>query len=63
MQSGSVIWWMAAFCGLVLLLALGSRFTPHARIRRRLRKTHRRLISRSHRPSVQLSVKTRKPRR
>jgi hypothetical protein len=51
-------WWLIALFGLIALLAIGSRLTSSARVRRRLRKTHRRLVSKASRPSVQFNVKT-----
>ena len=42
----------------VILVVLAVRFSSRARLRRRLRKTHGRVVSRARRPSVQLNVKT-----
>jgi hypothetical protein len=44
--------------GVALLMVVGMvRFSPAARLRRRLRKTHNRIVSKGHQPSVRLSVK------
>jgi hypothetical protein len=58
MQNNSMIWWLIAMFAFVLLLGIGSKLTRQSRTQRRLRKTHGRIISRSQRPSVQLSVKS-----
>jgi hypothetical protein len=49
---------IAAVIGVVLLLILLPRLSPDARLRRRLRKTHSRIVSKTQRPSVKFSVKT-----
>jgi hypothetical protein len=45
----------------LILVAFGlvavSRLAPNARLRRRLRKTHSRIVSKARQPSVQLNVK------
>jgi hypothetical protein len=41
----------------ILLLAIVPRLFPHARLRRRLKKTHSRIITKSQHPSVKFSVK------
>jgi hypothetical protein len=48
--------------GIIALAALGLavllvRFSPNARLRRRTRRTHGRIVSKAQRPSVRLSVK------
>ncbi|HZL44123.1 MAG TPA: hypothetical protein VFD66_12695 [Verrucomicrobiae bacterium] len=48
-------------CSAVVLIGLIVAIvfaTPTARLRRRLKKTHSRIISKSERPSVKFSVKT-----
>jgi hypothetical protein len=57
MHDESLIWPVVAVAAVILLWAAFSRFSPSARLRRRLRRTHSRIISRAQRPSVKLSVK------
>jgi hypothetical protein len=47
-----------AVCGLALLAA---QFSPEARLRRRRRKSHGRLVAKARRPMVRFSVKVPKP--
>jgi hypothetical protein len=47
-----------ALAGIVLLLLFLPRLTPTARLRRRLRKTHGRIVSKARGPTVKFSVKT-----
>jgi hypothetical protein len=42
----------------VLLMAALSQLSPAARLRRRLRKTHSRIVSKTKEPTVKFSVKT-----
>jgi hypothetical protein len=49
---------IAAVAAAVLLLMLLPRLSPDARLRRRLRKTHSRIVSKSRQPSVKFSVKS-----
>lgn len=54
-----VLTWLAfGLATVALLLLLAAVFSPNARLRRRLRKTHNRIISKTDRPSVKFSVKT-----
>ena len=47
--------------GLSLLVMAGIvLFSPSARLRRRLKKTHSRVVAKAPRPMVRLSVKTRR---
>ena len=56
-------YWLAGAVALGFLIH-GSTdwFTPAARLRRKRERNHRRLLSRSGRPSVMLNVRTRKDR-
>jgi hypothetical protein len=58
MHGASLIWGVIAVAAVVLLLVILSRLSPDARLRRRLRKTHSRIVSKSREPSVKFSVKT-----
>jgi hypothetical protein len=55
---GEYLIWLALglAMGLVLWTSL-TRFSPGARLRRRLRKTHSRIVSKARQPSVKFSVK------
>ena len=56
---GEYLFWLALGLAIVLLIVTGFfRFSPSARLRRRLRKTHSRIVSKSRQPSVKFSVKT-----
>jgi hypothetical protein len=52
---GFFAWGIVGLITVGLLLVL---FSPNARLRRRLRKTHSRIASKSHRPTVRFSVKS-----
>ncbi|HET7625101.1 MAG TPA: hypothetical protein VFM25_07540 [Verrucomicrobiae bacterium] len=56
-------WGIVAAVAIAILIAAIFQFTPKARLRRRLKKTHARIASKSRRPSVKFSVKTEKNRR
>lgn len=51
-------WAIAGVVTVAILFVLAFRLSPRARLRRRLKKTHSRIVSKARRPSVQLSVKT-----
>jgi hypothetical protein len=53
----SLRWIVVGAIGLAFILVFVLRLSPNARLRRRLKKTHSRLTSKSRRPSVQLNVK------
>jgi len=52
-----LFWWLIGLIGASLLL-WALIFNPEARLRRRLRKTHSRLVSKTRRPMVRFSVRT-----
>ena len=55
---GEYLIWLTVGLAVVFLVAASlSRFSPGARLRRRLRKTHSRIVSKSRQPSVKFSVK------
>lgn len=51
-------WGIIAMVAIALLLAIAFQLSPTARLKRRLRKTHSRIQSKTHRPTVKFSVKT-----
>ena len=54
---GEYLFWLTVGLVIVLLIVTGfSRLSPSARLRRRLRKTHSRIVSKSRQPSVKFSV-------
>ena len=57
MHGAGLIWGVIAVAAVVVLLVILSRLSPNARLRRRLRKTHSRIVSKSREPSVKFSVK------
>ena len=52
-----VLWMAAGVAGVLLLLVALTRLTANARLRRRLKKTRGRIVSKAHEPSVKFSVK------
>jgi hypothetical protein len=54
----SLRWIVVGAVALVLAVLLLAKFSPNARLRRRLKKTHRRIVAKPRHPSVQLNVKT-----
>jgi len=56
MKHGELIFWLVGVLvvGTWLLLTF---FTPGARLRRRRRKSHSRIVSKTNRPSVRFSVR------
>jgi hypothetical protein len=57
MHGDGTVWWLLGAVAIAALLIVAARLTPSARLRRRLRKTHSRIVSKSERPSVKFSVK------
>jgi hypothetical protein len=58
MHAAPVFFWIVVGVFFIALLALaGLRLSSGARMRRRLRRVHSRVVSKSKGPSVQLSVK------
>ena len=54
-----LVWLVFGMVAVALaLLLLSVLFSPNARLRRRLKKTHSRIVSKSGRTSVKFSVKT-----
>jgi hypothetical protein len=61
MHSEWLIWTLAGVAAAItvaLLLIMLPRLSPNARLRRRLRKTHSRIVSKGRQPSVKFSAKT-----
>jgi hypothetical protein len=50
-------WWVFGLIVISLTCVLLFRLTPNARLRRRRRKSHSRIVSRARRPAVRLSVR------
>jgi hypothetical protein len=57
MHGESLIWGLAAVAAIVLLAVIYARISRNARLRRRLRRTHGRIVSKAQRPTVKFSVK------
>jgi len=57
MQGDGLVWGALGVAAVVVFLTVVPRLSPTARLRRRLRKTHSRIISKSEHPSVKFSVK------
>ena len=59
------IWYVFSASGVVVVAFLIWKFLlkPEARLRRRLRKTHSRIVSKARRPTVRFSVRTPKKKR
>jgi hypothetical protein len=57
MYGDRLIWGAVGAAALVVFLMAIARFSPSARLRRRLRKTHSRIASKAHEPAVKFSVK------
>ena len=62
MAKDVLFWVLLAIFAIVVVLAWVF-FSPPARLRRRLRKTHSRIVSKTQRPSVKFSVETPKDER
>jgi hypothetical protein len=58
MHGDGLIWGVLGVAVVVGLLVMVSRLSRNARLRRRLRKTHSRIVSKSRQPAVKFSVKT-----
>ena len=56
LKNGSV-WGIVAIVAIAFLLALAFQLSPTARLKRRLKKTHSRIKSKTSRPTVKFSVK------
>jgi hypothetical protein len=57
MQNQWVIWLLGGLLCAAAMAALGVRWGPNARLRRRRRKSHSQVISKANRPSVKFSVR------
>jgi hypothetical protein len=53
-----MLWTVIAAIAVTLCLILVSQLSPSARLRRRRRKSHNRLVSNADRPMVRFSVRT-----
>ena len=58
MRGDFIIWLGLGMLTVLLVAVMLIRFNPGARLRRRLRKTHSRIISKARQPTVKFSVKT-----
>jgi hypothetical protein len=58
LHNDSFIWYLVAFIVIGGIVALANLFGSEARIRRRRRKSHSRIVSKSRQPTVKFSVKT-----
>ncbi len=56
-QSALFVWWILGLVAVAVLVPLVSVLTRDARLRRRRRKSHSRIISKSRQPSVRFSVR------
>jgi hypothetical protein len=57
MRGELLIFWLVGLAVLAIVAA-AAFLSPDARLRRRRRKSNKRIVSRSNRPSVRFSVKT-----
>jgi hypothetical protein len=58
LRDDSLLWVVLAFMAVGCVVAVLSHFSNEARLRRRRRKSHSRIISKSRQPAVKFSVKT-----
>src|SRR5205809_868943 len=59
MQDSRVVWWLIGLIALAFGCVVAFRLSAGARLRRRRRKSHGRIVSRGKRPVVKFSVRTR----
>ncbi len=57
LRNDSLIWCLIAFIAVGCIVAVVFHFNSEARVRRRRRKSHSRLVSKSRQPTVKFSVK------
>jgi len=57
MRGDWFVWLIVGLIAVGIVITLASQLSPEARLRRRRRKSHSRIISKSGRPSVKFSVK------
>jgi len=57
LRNDSLFWCLVAFIAVGCIIAATFHFTGDARLRRRRRKSHSRLISKARQPTVKFSVK------
>jgi hypothetical protein len=57
MSYAQLIWGIVGVVAAVFAITIFFRFYPQARLRRRLRKTRNRIVSKSRGPSIKFSVK------
>jgi len=57
MRDDTVIWFALGLIALTAIIVLGFNITSEARLRRRRRKSHSRIISSARQPTVKFSVK------
>jgi hypothetical protein len=58
MSADWFVFFIIALIAVGLVITLAFQLSPDARLRRRRRKSHSRIVSKSSRPSVKFSVKT-----
>jgi hypothetical protein len=58
MRGDWFVWLVAGLIAVGIVITLAFQLSPDARLRRRRRKSHSRIISKSGRPTVKFSVKT-----
>jgi hypothetical protein len=59
LRDDSLLWIVFAFMAVGCVVAIISHFSSEARLRRRRRKSHSPIVSKTRRPAVRFSVKTR----
>ncbi len=63
MHDYSGVWWLVGVAGVALLIWGLAALNPEARLRRRLRKTHSRIVSKARKPMVRFNVRTPKKKK
>jgi peptidoglycan/LPS O-acetylase OafA/YrhL len=58
LRDDSLLWIVFAFMAAGCIVAILSHFTSESRLRRRRRKSHGRIVSKSRQPTVKFTVKT-----
>jgi hypothetical protein len=58
LRNDSLLWIVFAFMAVGCVVAIISHFSGEARLRRRRRKSHSRIVSKGRQPAVRFSVKT-----
>ena len=58
LHDDSLLWLVLAFMAAGCVVAIVAHFSNEARLRRRRRKSHSRIVSKARHPAVKFSVKT-----